>query len=175
MTTSGKTNLDRLFRPMTFIEIIARLPPHILEQLNNLKNLREREDFHPEENTFEHIRIVTERLIPIGDPDLICTAIFHDIFKLLCVKTNEKTGKPTSPGHDKFAAELLIQDESVREFCKSLGANPDNVAWLCLQHMRVKGIDEMKQSKQDDLRNSILFHKLETFTRADNMLKDFTV
>jgi hypothetical protein len=81
------------------------------------------------------------------------TGILHDIFKFDCVRINDKTGFPTSPGHDKFAAEALKNDNSLREFCESFGADPDEVAYMCEQHMRVKGIGVMRPKKAEELRN----------------------
>ena len=54
-----------------------------------------------------------------------------------------------------------------------LGADPDEVAYLCDQHMRVKGIDVMRPKKAEELKSNPLFKKLQIFTRADDMLNDF--
>ena len=56
-------------------------PSSVTSRLLALKALRERPDYHPESSTNEHIRIVTERLIPLGDMDLIFAGCLHDLFK----------------------------------------------------------------------------------------------
>lgn len=159
----------------TFAEILQNAPRFVLRKLEQLKFLRERPDYHPEKSAFEHIRIVTERLITTKDPDLIMAGIFHDLGKLECVKENPKTGYPTSPGHDAWAADLVEKDKECREWIISFGANPDVVAEICKEHMRVKGIGEMRPAKQEAIRQSPIWPKLEIFTRADDMLKDFTI
>lgn len=161
------------FKGLTFEEITKRLPSEYKKKLTQLKFLRERPDFHPEPSAYHHIQIVTERLFSTDDPVLVMTGILHDIFKFDCVRINDKTGFPTSPGHDKFAAEALKNDNSLREFCESFGADPDEVAYMCEQHMRVKGIGVMRPKKAEELRNNPLFKKLEIFTQADDMLNDF--
>ena len=92
----------------TFEDWIKILPQSIVDKLNDLKGMRERPDFHPEESAFIHVKIVTERLIRTGDIDLIIAGIFHDIAKFDTMKINPKTGHPTSPGHDSVGARLVV-------------------------------------------------------------------
>lgn len=155
---------------LTFEEIIEGLPKHMRDKLEDLKGLRERPDFHPEENCFEHIRIVTERAIDFGDKDLIMAALFHDIHKLDTMKINEKTGHPTSPGHDKWARKTVSTDEKVGEFITDFGADVENVAEICGQHMRIHQIGEMRKAKQLRLIESPIFEKVSVFSKFDNML-----
>lgn len=169
------SNSMKNFRGLTFEDIIRKLPSVYRRRLTQLKFLRERPDFHPEPSTFHHIQIVTERLFETNDPVLVVSGVLHDIFKFDCVEVNEKTGFPTSPGHDKYASEAVKNDLKLREFCESMGADPDEVAYICEQHMRVKGIGVMKPKKAEELRSNPLFNKLEIFTLADNMLSDFKV
>lgn len=155
---------------MTFDKIISTLPQHIQNKLNDLMKMKERPDFHPEENCFEHVRIVTNRCIQFGDKDLICTGIFHDIHKLDTVQINPKTGHPTSPGHDKWAFKTVMNDQSVRQWIVDFGADPDTVAGLCGQHMRIHQIGQMKPAKQTAIMNLSFFDKLAVFSVFDNML-----
>ena len=155
---------------MTFESIISTLPQHIQDKLNDLKTMRERPDFHPEKNCFEHIKIVTERCITFGDKDLICAGIFHDIHKLDTMKINPKSGHPTSPGHDKWAQKTIEKDDSVRQWIINFGADPDTVAGLCGQHMRMHQIGQMKPIKQKKMMDLPFFDKLAVFCTFDNML-----
>ena len=155
---------------MTFTSIIQTLPSHILDKLNDLKNLRERPDYHPEPSAFHHVEIVTNRCIKFGDLDLICTAIFHDIHKLDTMKINEKTGQPTSPGHDKWAFKTIMNDNAVRDWISGMGADPDTVAGLCGQHMRFHQMGQMRPAKQQALKDLPFFDKLAVFGIFDNML-----
>lgn len=155
---------------ITFNNIIEGLPHQFLNKLNELKKMRERPDFHPEESAFEHIKIVTERCIKFADPDLIMAAIFHDIHKLDTMKINPKTGWPTSPGHDKWAQKTIEKNEDVREFIRNFGADPDTVAGICGQHMRIHQINQMRPVKQKAMIELPFFNKLAAFSAFDDML-----
>jgi hypothetical protein len=149
------------------------LPRSYQRKLIQLKFLRERPDYHPEESAFEHIRIVTERLLQTGDPDLVAAGIIHDIFKFDCVQENKKTGYPTSPGHDAAAAKAVREDDYLRAFCLKIGADPEKVAWLCEQHMRVKQIGEMRPAKSVMITEHELYPSLVIFSKADDMLGEW--
>ena len=155
---------------MTFNQIIQDLPPHISLKLQDLKTMRERPDYHPEPSAFHHISIVTDRAIQIGDPDLIMAAIFHDIHKKDTMQINPKTGWPTSPGHDKWAFKTVMNDSSVRDFISSHGADPDSVATICGEHMRIQQFDNMRPAKQQLMRNNPCFDKILAFSQIDDML-----
>jgi len=154
----------------TFNDIINNLPHHFWNKLQDLKQMRERPDFHPEESAFEHIKIVTNRCIEFGDPDLIMAAIFHDIHKLDTMRVNPKTGWPTSPGHDKWAQKTIEKDNDVRQFIIDFGADPDTVAGICGNHMRIHQINQMKPAKQKTMIELPFFNKLAAFSAFDDML-----
>jgi len=155
---------------MKFQDIIKTLPIHIQDKLEELKSMRERPDFHPEPSVFHHIQIVTDRCIEFGDKDLICAGIFHDIHKLDTMKINPKTGHPTSPGHDGWARKTVQTDEVVRQWIKDFGADPDTVAGLCGQHMRMHQLSQMKPTKQKIMMELPFFDKLAVFACFDDML-----
>ena len=77
--------------------LMVGAPNIVQDKLEDLKTLRERPDFHPEPSTFDHIYIVTERLMETNDMDLVLAGLLHDICKLDCMKINPRTGWPTSP------------------------------------------------------------------------------
>ena len=157
---------------MTFNDIISTLPQHMFNKLNDLKTLRERPDFHPEPSAFHHIEIVTNRCIEFGDRDLIMAGIFHDIHKLDTMKINPKSGHPTSPGHDSWARKTIQTDPDVRKFITDFGADPDTVAGLCGQHMRMHQLSQMKPTKQKMMMDLPFFDKLAVFATFDDMLVD---
>jgi hypothetical protein len=162
---------------MTFHDIIKDAPPVIQRKLEQLKFLRERPDFHPEPSAFHHIQIVTDRLIPIGNKDLIFAGILHDICKFDTVKMNDKTGFPTSPGHDKHAETLIRISPSIKDWILQGGGNPDRVASICGAHMRFHQLGQMRPAKRDkqiqDWTDAGIFDMLQIFGAADNMLVDF--
>lgn len=160
---------------MTFEDIIANAPQSVLTKLEGLKKLKERDDYHPEKNCWEHTKIVTERLVTTGNLDLIMSGVFHDIFKAETARINPKNGFPTCPKHDVFSGEFVRTNQDVRLFITEFGANPDRVAVICEQHMRIKLYDEMSPKKQRGLRELPFdtFLDLLTFSVADDMLKEW--
>jgi dUTPase len=162
---------------MTFLDIIPSLPQIVKTKLEDLKQMRERPDFHPEPSAFVHTQIVTDRLIPTGDKDLIATGIFHDICKFDTMKINPKTGFPTSPGHELAAVKLIDSNKDIQDWIIGFGADLDNVKTLVENHMRIHQLDVMRPFKRDKFISTIaaqgIFDKLVLFGKADNMLKSF--
>lgn len=162
---------------MDFEKIINTLPQSVKDKLEDLKGLRERPDFHPEESAFEHVRIVTERLISTFDLTLIACGIFHDICKVDTVRTNEKTGFPTSPGHESAAVKFIEDNLDVQKWIKDFGADLDKVKGICLNHMRIHQISQMRPEKRKkyltEWDNKGILEKLIIFSKADDMLTGF--
>lgn len=173
---------------MTFETLLEWAPQIVKDKLEGLKSLRERPDYHPEENAFEHTKIVTERLIKTGKPELILAGVFHDIFKAELAKINPKNGYPTSPGHDKAAAEFIRQNISetggnisfsffFTKVCQEFGGDIllviKRTADICEQHMRIKEYSVMQKKKQQAFRDMDIFSDLLIFSEADDMLKEF--
>ena len=163
---------------MTFDTLIEKAPLIIVDKLNDLKTLRERPDYHPEESTYEHIKIVVNRLIKTGNPDLIMAGLFHDIKKKDCAEINPRNGHSTSPNHDIEAAFMIRMNIANKSknflgFIESIRANPERVAQLCEQHMRIKVYSEMNEKKKAKFRRMDIFSDVLTFSCADNMLADF--
>ena len=164
---------------MTFQTLIKTAPQIVKDKLEQLKSLRERPDYHPEPSTFHHIEIVTNRLIPTGDMDLILSGILHDICKLDTAKMNEKTGWPTSPGHDQAAFDLIFSSSSIQDWIRDNGGDEVNVALICKGHMRFHQLGDMRPFKREDQIQEWtdlgIFDKLQIFGAADNMLKEFNM
>lgn len=164
---------------MDFQEIVKTSPHTVQRKLEQLKFLRERPDFHPEPSAFEHIKIVTERLIPTGDMNLVMAGILHDICKFDTVKMNEKTGWPTSPGHDDAAHDLILNDEKIQEWIRQNGGKTIHIANLCKFHMRFHQLSDMRESKRtasiDKWKDIGIWKDLQILGAADNMLAEFDI
>ena len=162
---------------MDFQKIIETLPQSVKDKLDDLKGLRERPDFHPEESAFEHVKIVTERLISIRDLTLIACGIFHDICKVDTVKINEKTGFPTSPGHEISAVKFIESDLEVQRWILEFGADLEKVKGICLNHMRIHQLPQMREEKRKKYISQWeldgILGKLLIFSKADDMLIEF--
>jgi hypothetical protein len=155
---------------MDFEFIFNHAPEVCQSKFTRLAQLRERPDFHPEASAAKHIEIVTNRCIATGDPNLIMTGFFHDIFKAETARINPKNGHPTCPGHDAAAERFIRENVDVQNFIKLFKADVDTVAWLCGQHMRIAQINAMRPSKQAAFRAMPHFGLLEVFHVADDML-----
>lgn len=167
----------------TFDEILNVAPYHVRKMILDLKGLRERPDYHPEASAFEHVKIVTQRALDLPDHyefknELIAVGLFHDIGKRVCAKPNEKLTEkfgftpPTSPGHDKFGAEMARGNA---EFITNvLGASVDIVEYICAQHMRIASFPNMKKSKKEVYFKETYFPELCVFHAADDMLSNFS-
>jgi hypothetical protein len=162
---------------MTFQSIIESAPEIVKVKLTANKFLRERPDYHPEESAFEHIKIVTERLTPTKDIDLVLAGILHDICKAETAKTNPATGWPTCPGHDAASFDLITQNESVQKWIEDVGGDSAIVAGICLNHMKFHQLGTMRQHKRDSYiqkwKSQGLWSYLQIFGAADNMLQEF--
>ena len=155
---------------MKFQFIFEHAPQRIQDMFLELSQLRERPDFHPEESAAKHIEIVTDRCIAMDNANLIMTGFFHDLFKAKTARLNPKNGFPTCPGHDTMCERFINENEEAQAFIKSFKANPEVVAWLVGQHMRIAQIGVMRASKQEAFRAEPHFNLLEIFHCADNML-----
>ncbi len=148
-------------------------PTSVTSRLAALRMLRERPDYHPEPNTTEHIRIVTERLIPLGDMDLIFAGCLHDLFKHDTQQINPKTGFVTCPGHDTRVASFIRNNTIVQDWIKDNGGDVNMVENLCKDHMRFHQFGGMKKSKQEEFKSRPHWGKLIYLGAADNMLVEF--
>lgn len=164
---------------MTFEEFIDNAPNCVKIKLSACKGLRERPDYHPEESAYEHIKIVTERLIPTGDINLILAGVFHDICKADTAKTNPKTGWPTCPGHDTAAFNFINEIPGARSWIGIKKGDATIVANICLNHMRFHQIGSMREFKREahiqKWKEQGIWDYLQIFGAADNMLEDFDI
>lgn len=154
---------------MNFEQLIKNAPQIILDKLADCKTLRENPQWHPEDNTYEHIRIVTERALGTNDPNLYLTGLLHDICKHDTHYINPKTGFPTSPGHELAAIRLMERNSDIQDFISKIGGNFATVHYLVKEHMRVKQIGVMRKSKVDAIVNHPLYPYLACFTKFDSM------
>ena len=164
---------------MKFEEIVTSAPRIVKSKLEDNKRLRERPDYHPEESAHEHIKIVTERLIPTGNMNLVFAGIFHDIMKFETAKTNPKSGWPTCPGHDIKAFDFIKETPAVQDWITSNGGDPHIVAHICLNHMRFHQLGNMRESKRElniqKWKDQGIWESLQIFGAADNMIEEFNL
>lgn len=150
--------------------LLDQAPELVKVRLQQLSKLRERPDYHPEPNTAQHIELVCNRCCIAADPDLSLAAFLHDICKAETARLNPKTGYPTCPGHDQAAAQLIRQSKQLQDMILDLKADPQLVAWLVQNHMRIKQLNQMRPAKQAQFKSEPGFNLLQALNAADTML-----
>jgi hypothetical protein len=150
-----------------FEELVNLLPDDLKDLVYKTKSNPENINYHPEGNTYDHTKIVVNRLIPTGDINLILAGLFHDLGKLSTTEINPKTNQPSAHGHEKVSADLVVK---YSKFIRSMSADPDEVYGIVKNHMRIKYYDEMKKSKKAKIDSFPYSQKLRIFANADNML-----
>lgn len=158
---------------LEFDDIIHNLPTELYSKFQDLKLLRERPDYHPEESAYEHIKIVYNRCKQFNDYELLVSAIFHDITKYDDHKISQKTGYPTSPGHDIHGANLSKLWYSHFENLFEISLNIDKIYYICKNHMRIHDFHKMNIKKRNLFKTDLYFIDLVKFTHADDMLFEF--
>ena len=162
---------------LDFNKLLESAPLLVRRKVIALKSLRERPDFHPEPSTYEHIKIVTERLFKTGNPDLILSGVLHDICKLDCAKTNPKTGWPSSPGHEEEAYKIVNDSSEIKDWIFRNGGNWLRVSIIVRDHGKIHLIDQMRPKKRlqyiEMWKENEVWELLNIFGEADDMLKEF--
>lgn len=170
-------NIKKIFRKLlleninkefnTFEELIELVPDEVKKLLEQAKSNPENKKYHPEGNTYEHIRIVVNKLLPTNDINLILAGLFHDLGKMSTTEINPKTNEPAAHGHEKVSADLV---NKYKNFIKQMGGDPEEVYGIVKNHMRIKYYDEMKNKKKREIDSLPYTQKLRTFANADSMV-----
>lgn len=137
---------------------------HLYETyFNKLKEIKERDDYHPEPSVYHHILKVFNRACDIYPRStvLVIAAIFHDIGKLITYTTYGN-----SFGHENESLKIFIDEGSKASLTKDTYAN---IQYIISNHMRIHQYNNMKKSKQDSLNKHPYFEKLQLFETMDNM------
>jgi len=121
---------------------------------------------HPEGNTFKHILIVLKRAYNKypDDPNMILSALFHDLGKMNTYAINPKTGQPTAHGHENESVKYV---EQFKNWIESIeGANIDTIKYIVKNHMKVKPNvwKDMRNKKKEPIKSDPNFQKLKDFT-----------
>ncbi len=151
---------------MHFKEILLQAPGELVQITMSLKDVAQNPKWHPEGNTLKHVITVFKRAVEHhpDNLDLAISAFFHDLGKLETYDINTKTGQPTAYGHEKVSAMLV---KKYHDWIKKLGGNPANVYYIVKNHMRMKQMDVMKDSKKNKLKSFRAFNDLDKFSKID--------
>jgi hypothetical protein len=146
--------------------LIKSLPDDLKLLLFQQWNAKQNPLHHPEGNTFKHILIVLKRAynnFP-NDPNMILSALFHDLGKMDTYAVNPKTGQPTAHGHENKSIDYVHQ---FKDWIESIeGTDINTVKYIVKNHMKVKPNvwKDMRNKKKDPIRQDPDFQKLKDFT-----------
>lgn len=165
-------NINKFDTDTTLGELRLMAPQILYDYITECKKTPQSPLWHPEgpnepvpHNVYFHTNIVYERARKFGSIDLMMAAFFHDLGKVDTTKLNEK-GNWSAHGHEQISARLVSR---YKDWIEEMGCNYDLVYNVVLNHMRIKNMDEMRQSKQQELKDNPYFKELQTFTKFDDM------
>ena len=152
--------------PKSYRELYDALPQELKELLFKQWDAKQNPKWHPEGNSLKHILVVIKRAFHHypDDPNMIITALFHDLGKMDTYGINPKTGEPTAYGHENKSEEYV---EKFRDWIESYeGTDVDEIKYLVKNHMKIKPStwDVMKDAKKEPISSHPAFEKLKGFT-----------
>jgi CRISPR/Cas system-associated endonuclease Cas3-HD len=99
-----------------------------------------------------------------NDINLIIAALFHDLGKAATTKIGPK-GFPISYGHEFVSAKYVKKYE---QWIKDMGADPELIYYIVLNHMRLHVFPQMRKPKQQAMMSHPDFKKLKEFGVLDH-------
>jgi len=150
---------------MDFFKFIETAPEEIKGYLEKCRKTPQSPTWHPEGDVLKHTKIVFSRAAKTGDINYMFAAIFHDLGKTESTKLNKK-GSWSSYGHEFISARLVIKH---KDWISSQGADADLVHDIVISHMKIKMMDEMRKTKQEEFKTKPNYEKIREFSSFDNM------
>jgi len=150
-------------------------PKIYLELWDNCIGSLERPDFHPERYLNVHIDIVTRNAIKTGNQNLVMAAKIHDLFKPVSGSMKKDTNGEfywSNPEHATQAADWILEQDDIKHWCWTNGADWRTVEGIVRYHMVAKNFAGM--SHNGLMRYSRLcgqyWSQLILFTQCDDMI-----
>jgi poly(A) polymerase len=117
---------------------------HILPEIDEMYEVPQPPEFHPEGDVFTHTCLVLDRLFEITDgdtsPELAMGALLHDVGKPPTLTVSDRI---RFNGHDRVGAEMA------RKICKKLrfsNKQIETITSLVMEHLRFKDVFHMRES-----------------------------
>jgi hypothetical protein len=147
--------------------LIRSLPEELKKLFFKQWGAKQNPEWHPEGNSLKHIIVVLKRAYHHypEDPNMIMTALFHDLGKMDTYDINPKTGNPTAYGHEFKSTDYV---EKFKDWIESFeGTDVDEIKFLVQNHMKVKPKtwDSMRDIKKEPIMKNPAFDKLMGFTK----------
>jgi CRISPR/Cas system-associated endonuclease Cas3-HD len=157
---------------LTFEKILEIVPEEIKYLLEKCEQTPQNKTWHPEgpnakvpHNVLIHTKIVYERARKTGDLNFALAALFHDLGKTEATKLNKK-GSWGSYGHEYISAKWVTKYQN---WIYNQGGDGNLVYDLVINHMKIKMMDEMRLSKQEEFKKKPNYQKIKEFSEFDNM------
>jgi hypothetical protein len=157
-----KESLNEL---LTWEKILFSAPKEIIDLIEQSKTVPQGNVWHPEGEVYKHIRIVFDRARESGDINLLISALFHDLGKMSTTALNAK-GAWAAHGHERVSRKLAKKHAV---WIEEMGGDPEEVAEIVGQHMRIQQFPNMRASKKEQMKQNPFFNKIRQFTEFDNM------
>jgi poly(A) polymerase len=120
---------------------------------------------HPEGNVFNHMQIMIDKLYEEEHDYLdVFAVILHDLGKSMTTEVKEN-GRITAYKHD------IIGKSICRNFCNDFKFSKDDrecLEFIVGNHMRIRFLDEMRDSKKQQLIEHKYYDRLVKLNRLDN-------
>ena len=147
-----------------FKDLFNTMPSVLQKRIHNLKNIKQRKDYHPEGNVLKHTIYAVERALKTSDIDLAIAAMLHDVGKDETAGIHPEKGHETHWGHEKVSAKLI---KKYRKWIVGIGGTPSDVYYIVKNSGRIKSFHNMRKFKQDKMKvQKGRFGKLDKFSKG---------
>ena len=158
-----------------FLDFTICLPPGLLKQM---KRQKQRSDYHPEGNVFNHTRLVFQFIYEQYDKyffnneiilnSLFIASIFHDMGKLMTTFLNKEE---ILVSYNHSIVSLHYLDQYLHLYDNSFSYNKELIYFLVKNHTKAHYFFEMKKSKKEELQKTGFLEYLLFFQKADVLSK----
>ena len=149
----------------SFDELYDLAPELIKDYIDRCKDTQQGTNWHPEGNTYVHIRLVYDRARATNNINLALASFFHDLGKVDTSAPN-KHGGISALGHELVSARLA---KRYSDWIEEMGADAEAVYLIVLDHMKIKQYPKMRAIKQKRMQEHPYWNELNQFTKFDNM------
>lgn len=151
------------------------MPQMMIELQHACSGSLERPDFHPERTLDAHIELVVEKATLIGNPNLIMSAMLHDLWKPQdgdYKKTPNGVWYWSNPKHAEQAADWILREDDVKHEIWIKGANWRIVEGIVRYHMQIKNLEKMSKTGKIRLSRKCgaYWNELILFRSCDDMI-----
>lgn len=120
------------------------LLPHILPEMEALKDCSQPPEFHPEGDVWVHTRLMLSLLPAQVSVPLVLSVLLHDIAKPATRTVDKADGRIRFNGHDKLGA---VMTEAILRRLKFSNDTIDDTVEAVANHMKMQHVQDMRVSK----------------------------